>query len=320
MDAVTPKPVATMRWAPWAVIGALLAAVAIAWWMTGDAPKDVNDGLPKDPPPLALPTGTGARTPLAQAAARLATGQLDEAGKRFTALVAADQDDVVAQTGLIMSRWRRTGPRSVERDLNQLAQEYPEEPFAAAHLGFVQMLIGDGSAARTSLRSARQLGWEVADPTGLRLARLADDMLHRGSFQGYLPVLVHADEVQQRDQRALAALLVAVERDDRRAAAKLSAQLAKSRDPMSRLAAAAGAFDKDNTGAAASDLREFTTGATVPATVRSRAQLLAGLADMWGGGSRADGCVLIRRAATRTSDVATRRAAVPIASELCSSN
>lgn len=320
MDVVADESRSNPRVLAWLLGLGVVIAVAVAWWMSGSAPKGVNEGLPKEPPPLALPSGISPRSELAQAAARLATGRLEDASKRFTALVADDQDDVVAQTGLILTRWQRTGPRSVERDLNQLAKEYPDAAFPLAHLGFVQVMLGDGTTARASLRGARELGWAAATPTDLRLARLADDMLHQDGFQGYLPVLVHADEVPKRDQRALTALLGAVERDDRTAATVQSAKLRASGDPMSRLAAIVGAFSKDDTDATASDLRAMAEAPSVPATVRNRARLSAGLADMWGGGSREDGCLLIRSAATRTSDVATRRAAVPIASELCSSN
>jgi hypothetical protein len=306
--------------APLVLMVLVVAAVGVAWWMTGPSPKGVNDGLPKQPPPLALPSDTPARSDLGQAAARLATGQLTSASKRFTTLVARDPNDVVAQTGLILSRWQSTGPRSVERDLNQLTKEYPEDAFPAAHLGFVQMMLGEERQARATLRAARGAAWQAGSTTDLRLARLADDMLHQAAFRGYLPVLVHADEVRPADQRDLTALLRAVERDDRIAAARLSRTLRASPDAMSRVAGVAGAFTKDDSDVTASDLRRMATASSGDATVRNRARLLAGLADMWGGGSRASGCRLIRSAATRTSDIATRRAALPIASELCPSN
>lgn len=299
------------------VLVVVVAAAGLAWWMTGPAPAPVDEGLPSDPPPLALPNEVPERSPVAAAAARLATGDLDAARRGFVAAVAEAPDDVVAQTGLILSRWRSTGPRSVERDLEQLVNEYPEDAFPVLHLGLVRLMLQQDATARGSLRAARSMGWAAGDETGLRLARLADDLLHPGAFRGYLPVLVQRAEVGAAQRTELGALLAAVTRDDRPRALRAAEELERSADPFARIAAIGGRFTKDDPAETARLLDDVATDRNVPKAARHRATLLAGMAGLWGGGDRDAGCARIARAAAAGSDDATRRYARPIAAELC---
>lgn len=296
---------------------AVVVAVGVAWWMTGAPPETVDSGLPSDPPPMALPAELDADSTVAVAAGRLAAGRLEDARERFIDEVAERPDDVVAQTGLILSRWRSTGPRSVERDLAQLAREYPEDAFVALHLGLVQTMLKDGDTAQVTLAGARDMARRDDTPTGLRFARLADDVMHSGSFRGYLPVLVRAIEVAPAHRATVTRLLAAVERDDRVEVARLARELDDSRDPMARVAGAAGGFTKDDPLATASRLEALADerGATEQST--ARATLLAGLARAWSGRDRDGACELIEASTSAGADVATKRLAAPIAAELC---
>lgn len=303
------------------VCAALVLAVGVAWLMNGPAPESVDAGLPKDPPPLALPSSLADDSDVAKAAVRLATGDLEGANTGFVTAVAEAPDDVVAQTGLILSRWRSTGPRSVERDLAQLTKEYPDEAFPALHLGLTRVLINEDTTARQALGDARRLGWEQSDETGLRLARLADDMLHPTAFRGYLPVLVRAQEVRSPADRTLVTqLLDAIERDDRPAAAEIGAKLTASSDPMAQAAGIVGEFSKDETAATADRLQELASGPGVPPPARTRATLMAGMATMWSGDGKSAGCKLIAVAAAPSADASGRRFAQPIERELCAAS
>lgn len=297
---------------------ALLVAVGIAWWMTGAPPESVDSGLPTDPPPMALPEDLDTKSGVAIAAGRLATGRLEDARTRFIDEVAERPDDVVAQTGLILSRWRSTGPRSVERDLAQLAREYPEDAFVAVHLGLVQTMLEDGRVARTTLTAARDLARRDDSPTGLRLARLADDVMHPGAFRGYLPVLVRSSEVATADRGAMAKLLAAVERDDRAEVGARAKALRRSSDPMSKVAGIAGAFTKEDPIATARALETAATAAGATKESAARARFLAGLARAWSGRDRELACEAIEAATGSQVPAGTRLLAAPVAKELCS--
>jgi hypothetical protein len=285
--------------------------------MTGPAPEPADQGLPKDPPPLALPADVADDGAVATAAAQLAAGDLDEARAGFTDAVADDHDDVVAQAGLILSRWRTTGPVSVERDLGQLAKEYPESAFVALHLGLVQTLLDEPRAARASLRDAVELGRSAADETSLRMARLADDLLHPDAYHGELPVLVAPDEVPTGERAALRALLGAVGAGDRDRAVELAGAVGHGSSALLRVAALAAAFDKDAPDATVDRLDAVADDEREPVAARDRARLLSALALAWGGGSRAQACVSLRASAKGDVDAGTRRLAGPISKEIC---
>ncbi|MCW2920903.1 MAG: hypothetical protein JWL76_777 [Thermoleophilia bacterium] len=313
-----PRPVLGRRHAAIRIglpIVAAAALVAAAVLMVGPSPKSADAGFPKQPPPLALPSDTPDDSPLATAAAQLAAGQLDDARRGFTGVVAEDQDGVAGQVGLVLSRWRSTGPVSVERDMRQLVREYPESALAVLHLGLVQSLLDDPRASRQALREAVRLGRAAADPTSLRMARLANDLLHPDAFSGDLPVLVAPTEVPASDQQQVRSLLDAVQRGD---AAKVRSVASKLADAtgLVRVAAVSASFDKDEPDVVVDRLDAIATGSE-PRPVRDRARLMATLAELWGGGDRAAGCRKLG-ASTRTGiDPATSRLARPIETELC---
>ncbi len=321
-DAPSPDPTANRSWRsrPAVRLGAsvfaaaLLVLVAVA--MVGPSPKPADAGFPKQPPPLALPSDTPDDSPLAKAAVQLASGDLDGARSEFTNVVAEDQDGVAGQVGLVLSRWRSTGPVSVERDLRQLVREYPDSALAALHLGLVQSLLEDPRASRQSLRDAVRLGHAAADPTSLRMARLANDLLHPDAFKGDLPVLVAPNEVPAGDRAQVRALLGAVQRGDALEVRTRSEALAGSRG-LTGVAVVAAGFDKDDPDAVVDRLDAIARGRE-PAAVRDRARLMATLAELWGGGERAAGCTALQTSTRTSVDAGTRRLAVPIESELCS--
>lgn len=292
--------------------------VGTAVWQVGPRPKPADSGFPKSPPPLALPSDTPDSSPLATAAAQLAAGDLDEARAGFVDVVAEDQDGVAGQVGLVLSRWRTTGPQSVERDLRQLTLEYPESALASFHLGLVQVVLGDERAARSTLRTALELGREAADPTSLRMARIADDLLHPEGFRGSMPVLVQVDEVPGSDRGRLGDLLRAVGDDDRTEAVRIGTTLQRSADAMTRVAAIAATFDKDEPDATVQRLEALAAAPATPAPAADRARMLATLAGLWGGElDRADGCRRLEASTRAGIDAGTVRLARPIHEELC---
>lgn len=295
---------------------AAAALVLVAFLMVGPEPKRADAGFPKQPPPLALPSDTPEGSPLAAAAVALAAGELDEARRGFVDVVAEDQDGVAGQVGLVLSRWRSTGPVSVERDLRQLVREYPDSALAALHLGLVQTLLEDPRASRQSLREAVRLGHAAADPTSLRMARLANDLLHPDAFAGDLPVLVAPNEVSPADRSELRRLLDAVRIGDARQVRTRSTALAGSTGLLGVAVVSAG-FDKDEPEVVVERLEAIADGSE-PAAVRDRARLMATLAELWGGGDRAGGCTKLAASTTAAIDPATSRLARPIESELCS--
>lgn len=320
-DAAQQMPNTTGTPSVWPRIMALLAAalaiVALAVWIVGPSPKAADDGFPDQPPPLAIPSDVAQSSPLAVAAAKLSTGDLDVARASFTNIVAEDRDDVPGQVGLIMSRWRSTGPTSVERDLTQLAKEFPDSAFVALHLGLVRTSLQQDRGAREALRETIELGLDAGDDTSLRMARLADDLLHPEAFRGELPVLVAPGEIGAADRPALRALLAAFRAGDRREVARLAEQLGQSSDDLTRVAVITATFDKDEPEATSDRLRHIAGSRSSSPEARDRARLLGALADLWGGGPRADACQVLRQSARPATDAATRRLAKPIAAELC---
>lgn len=300
------------------VVPVLAAAVlvGVAAIMVGPAPRDADSGFPKQPPPLALPSDTADDSALARAAADLANGDLDDARRGFTDVVADDQDGVAGQVGLVLSRWRATGPVSVERDLRQLVREYPESALVVLHLGLVQALLDDPRASRQSLREAVELGREAADPTSLRMARLANDLLHPDAFSGDLPVLVAPAEVEADVRVPVRRLLDAVQAGDVEQAAEVVNELGEV-DGLARVAVAASRFDKDEPADTVVRLTEVALDPAEPKPVRDRARLMATLADLWGGGDRDEACGELATSAGPRTDAATRRLAQPIETELC---
>ncbi len=296
------------------VVAALLVLVAMA--MVGPRPRAADAGFPKQPPPLALPSEVAGDAPLALAAARLAAGDLAAARTGFTNVVAEDQDGVAGQVGLVLSRWRSTGPVSVERDLRQLVREYPDSALAVLHLGLVQGLLEDPRGARRSLREAMRLGHEAADPTSLRMARLANDLLHPTAFTGDLPVLVAPGEVSAADRAKVRELLDAVRVGDAKRIADLTATMA-GLPGMTGVAVVAAGFDKDDPEVTVDRLEALGDEKARPGPARDRARFMATLAQLWGGGERETGCVGLRASAAAPTDAATRRLARPIAAELC---
>jgi hypothetical protein len=322
-DALEPPPAAPsgISRSPIArLAGLLLLAgllVGIATWQVGPKPTPADAGLPASPPPLVLPSDEPDSSPLARAAAQLATGKLDDARRGFTGVVADDREGEPGQVGLVLSRWRSTGPISVERDLQQLAREYPESAYVALHLATVQLLLDDPRAARETLRTAHELGVAAADPTSLRMARLAEDLLHPDTFRGTMPVLVQVGEVAPEHRAATRQLLAAVASGDRKAITRIAGRLERSGDAFARVAATAARFDKGEPDATIEALERIARG-DVPAAARDRASFLATLATLWSGGTRAPACERLASLA-RTADVDTRRLAAPIHRELCAS-
>jgi hypothetical protein len=297
------------------LLAALLVAIAVV--MVGPAPRPADEGLPTSPPPLALPSDVPGDGPVARAAARLATGDLDAARAAFIDIVAEDRDGEVGQVGLVLSRWRTTGPISVERDLRQLVREYPDSAFVTLHLGMVQVLLDEPRASRRTLREAIELGQAAADPTSLRMARLARDLLTPEAFRGDMPVLVAPSEVRPADRADLRQMLDAVGSGDRLAAADLAARLERSPDPMGRIAALVATFDKSDPDPTVERLETLSRQSDVPRAAADRARMLAALATAWGGGERDEACAGLRAGAGASVDAATRRLAGPIADELC---
>jgi hypothetical protein len=297
-----------------------IGIVALAAWIVGPRPKAADSGFPKAPPPLVLPSGTAKDSALGRAAALLAAGQLPGARAGFTDVVADAPDDVAGQVGLVLSRWKSTGPESVERDLNQLTLEYPDDALAFLHLGLVQELLGEQRAARATLRTTLDLGRAANDPTSRRMARLADDLLHPDAFQGVFPVLVQPSEVgSNADRASIRRLLDDVTADDHDAATTEATRLGRSTDAMARLAALAAQFDKDDPSATVDRMTALGARRDTPAQVRDRAAFLGALAALWGGGDRSSGCASLRASTSTQVDAATRRLATPIAAELCTS-
>jgi hypothetical protein len=300
------------------VLGAM-ALVAAAVALVGPAPTPADEGFPKAPPPLALPSDAPDDGPLSRAAALLVAGQLDDAGTLFTDVVAGDADDLPGQVGLVLSRWRSTGPVSVERDLRQLVREYPDSSYAMLHLALVQGLLEDDRGARRSLREAREFGLDAADPTSLRMAQLADDLLHPDAFRGVLPVLVAPGDVPAPRRDDLRALLEATRTGDRRAAARLATTLERrgAGDGFLRIAAVTATFDKADPDATVERLGAIAEDDDSSDAARDRARFMATLADLWGGGERARACAALARHAGPATDPGTRRLAGPISAELC---
>lgn len=317
MDSAPPARVRSRF--PLVALAAIVAValVALAVVMTGPRPRPADDGLPTSPPPLAVPSDVSETSALAKAAALLAAGQLEAANDAFVDIVAQDQDGVPGQVGLVLSRWSATGPVSVERDLRQLAAEYPDDAFVALHLGLVQGLLGEQRAARVTLADARRLGRAAADPTSLRMAILADDVLHPKAFRGPMPVLVRPAEVRAADRPLLTKLLAAVNAGDRTSADALRARLRRSGDPLVGVAVAAAAFDKASPEETVDALDALAGDTPQVPEVRDRAGFLASLARLWGGADRTDGCVALERSTRPGVDAATRRLATPIHKELC---
>lgn len=292
------------------------ALVAVAWWMTGPAPTPVDAGLPKSPPPMTVPVGAGDDAPIAAAIQRLDDDDFAAATSAFTTLVAATPEDPVAQTGLILSGWRSDGPIAVERDLAQLADEQPESAYVALHLGLVRILIGENDDAEASFAAAVAAGRAAGDPTSLRTARLADDLLHPDGFRSYVPVLIQAADLPSADRPALGRLLTDIAREDRRGAATEAKRLAASTSPMARIAALVGQYEKGKEAALQVQLEPYVA-ATQPAPVRSRALLHQALAQLWSGSDRDRGCALLDRAMGPTADDGSKRLAASISQRLC---
>jgi hypothetical protein len=316
-----PAPASGITRSPvWRLVGLLVLAgliVGLATWQVGPSPRPADEGLPSAPPPLVLPSDVPDDSALSRAAAELAAGQLTDARRGFTAIVAEDREGEPGQVGLVLSRWRSTGPVSVERDLQQLANEYPDSAYVALHLATVQLLLDDPRAARETLRTARELGLKAADPTSLRMARLAEDLLHPSAFRGTMPVLVQLAEVTPTQRAATRRLLAAVAAGDRRAVTRLAGPLERSDDPFARLAAVAARFDKGEPAPTVDALERLARTGETPA-LRDRARFLATLAELWGGGDRPAGCAELATLA-RTAQRDTRRLAEPIHGELCRS-
>lgn len=300
-----------------AVLVGACALVGVAALMVGPAPKPADEGFPDAPPPLALPGEVAEGSELARAAARLAAGELDAARAGFTDVVAEDRDSEAGQVGLVLSRWRTTGPISVERDLGQLAREYPDSAFVALHLALVQGLLGEPRASRSSLREAVALGRDAADETSLRMARIADDLLHPDAFRGDMPVLVAPAEVRAQDRATHREMVAAVGRGDRNAATARAAKLSRSTDALSRVAAIVAGFDKGEPQPTIERLDAIAAAPGTDPAARDRARMLAALADAWSGGDRASACARLRESAGAGVDAGTRRLAGPIAAELC---
>ncbi|MCW2961677.1 MAG: hypothetical protein JWM90_2064 [Thermoleophilia bacterium] len=324
MDATTLEPTAvrapaTMR-RLLLVVAAAAAIIAAAWWMTGPSPKSVDTGLPDAPPPLALPTEVDKDAPVSRAAALLATGKLSAARTSFIDIVAETPNDVPAQIGLILSGWKGAGPKSVERDMSQLASEYPDDAQVALHLGLVRSLLGENRAAREAYRDAIEFGQAAATPTSLRMSSLADDLLHPGGFQGYPPLLIQPREAAPAARAGLAKLVLATRADDRLAAREAATALADTSDAMSRVAAAVAIYDKDDPESSASRLEALADNTTLDPAARDRARLQLALATLWGGADREKGCDQLDALAATTVDPGTSRLATPIGRELCSSD
>jgi hypothetical protein len=251
-------------------------------------------------------------------AAQLTAGDLKAARAGFIDIVASEQDNEAAQVGLQLSGWSRIGPRAVERDLTQLAREYPESALVALNVGVVRSLLGSEYevTARESLDDAVELGQRAADPTSLRMARLADDLRHPAGFRGYMPILVRPTDVPEASRKDLERLLGAVGRDDRGAARTLAESLEQSKDPYLAMAVIGAQFEKGD-GARSAKAFEALAAATDDRAAISRANLHRGLALMWDGGRRSQGCESIGIAAGATSDRVTRSFAQPIYRELC---
>lgn len=302
-------------------IGAALVVLTIcavaAWWMVGPAPKPADEGFPKSPPPLALPDDVPERSLLGRSAALLAVDDLDGARKGFTTVVAEDRSSEAGQVGLVLSRWRSTGAISVERDLRQLAREYPDSAFVALHLGMVQSLIGDARAARSTLRAAISLGYEAADPTSWRMGLLASDLLNPQAFRGLFPVLVSTNEVPASDRDSFNRMLRAMERGDRRSAATIAEKLMRSDDYLLRVAAASVLFDKNDPSDAVNALDKVAADARAGKTARDRARMLAALARAWAGSGRESACPVLKISAMPATEKETRRLASKISAELC---
>jgi hypothetical protein len=294
-----------------------VGVVALATWMVGPKPKAADSGFTKTPPPLVLPSGTAKDSALGRSAALLASGQLAGARAGFTDIVAEQPNGIAGQVGLIFSRWKSTGPESVERDLNQLTLEYPDSALASLNLAFVQARIGEARAARSTLRSTLELARAAHDPTSLQVARYADDMLHPDAFLGGFPVLVQPDEVATADQASMRRLIAAVSADDRVAATRVATTLGRSTDAMARVAALAAQFDKDDPSATVDRLTALGAAKATPPAARDRATFLAALAGLWGGGDRTTGCARLQASTSAQVDLATRRLATPIAAKLC---
>jgi len=303
------------------VLLVVIGLIAAAWAITGPAPQDADDGFPKQPPPLVLPSDVTPTSAVGRAGAELAVGDLKGARERFVDIVAEAPDDEVAQVGLALSGWRTIGPVSVERDLTQLDREYPESALIAAHLGIVRVELGDRRGGRQALRDAMARGRAADDATGLRMARLADDLVHPGTFRGYVPVLVRPKEVPVPDRAQVRALLSAIAQDDRMGAAKLAAALGggASVDPMVRVAAAVATFDKDEPQVTVDRLDALVADPTLSDVASDRAEMHAALAQIWAGDAREAACTRLARSSRLGVDVATRSLATPIHRELCDS-
>jgi hypothetical protein len=291
--------------------------ISLAWWMTGPAPEAADAGLPASPPPMAVPVGMASTDPVALAIKSLGSGELTAARRSFVSLVAESPDDPVSQVGLILAGWRSVGPSSVERDLNQLAKEQPDSAYVGLHLGLVQVLLGASATSKATLRGVIEVGRSAGDATSLRMARLADDLLHPTVFRSYVPVLVQPADVPASDRVALGKLRVAIEREDRTAAGVQAKLLARSADGMARVAGIVGRYAKGDEQATIAPLARIAADASEPRRVRDRAVLHQALTQLWSGSDRDAGCALLARVAAAPADVGTRRLAAPISAELC---
>jgi len=267
-----------MRLVGLAALGAVVGLLTLAWWMTGPAPKPVGEGATKTAPPLVLEPAASADKPLAAAARSLAEGEHRSAERQFTSLVAERPDEPLPQTGLILSRWRTLGPRSVVRDLEQLAREYPESAGVQLHLGLAR-LLGQAPEAEAAFAAARKQGWETGE---LTTARRADDLLHPRMAPGYPPLLVRADDLgTPQARRVLAQLVLALGADDRPAARRIavSSESLRAQEPLLAVAAAVASYDKDRPSVSVQALEA----AARQSGARGAADLHRGLALLWAG-------------------------------------
>ncbi|MCW2949797.1 MAG: hypothetical protein JWN41_810 [Thermoleophilia bacterium] len=320
MAATAQRESDTTRPRAWrfaAVFAITAASIGLAWWITGPAPVAADAGLSATPPPMTVPVGVATDQPLARAIRALTAKRFKTAEAAFTTLVAESPDDAVAQTGLILSGWRSHGPSAVEHDLAQLAREQPDSAHVALQLGLVRVVTGDTAGAEASFHRAVLAGRAAADSTSLRMARLADDLLHPQGFRSYVPVLVQPVDVPVAERATLRRLLVDIQREDRTAAAREARRLATSRSGMARLASIVGRYEKGDENKIAGELDALSRSSAQPAAARSRALLHEGLVRLWSGADRDAGCDVIGRAASPTSDSNTRTLASSIFAELC---
>ncbi len=226
----------------WVVV--LGSCCAVAWLMTGPAPKPAPTTAQVDAPPFVIRDGTGSDALERRAAAALAQGSWAQAASLFERAASERPADPMPAVGLVIARWHRIGAASAIRSLDHIGSQHPEDAWVMLERGLARVMTSAPDAT-TVLERARTTA--MLSPSTLDIARRADDVLHPGIAAGYPPLLVRESDGETADQRRqIRNIVSAVRVDDRHAAARYAAVVPRNEVSTAvAVAAALGRFSKD---------------------------------------------------------------------------